>query len=172
MSTGTLERGAQVELTLTFGDSIEGDLNAMRYLREVTSNAVRLRWTLAGIPLLPLETHIHLLRPSGGSDPASDAYAQRWANGYRYASFYYRQGPGFLVIKDVRPDREATRMVISEGCEHLLSMMDAYTVNELTPAARDVLADAQEAGLIVQHDEHLLVLPYRMRHWPVPYIAA
>jgi len=172
MTAPTLTRAAEQDTTLTFGESITGDLELMRYLREATSHAVRLRWTLAGVPLLPLETHVHLIRPVGGVDVASSGYAMRWAAGYRYGTFYYRQGPGFVVVKDVRPDVPPARMVIDSGAEHFVAMTSARTVGELAPEAVEVLADAEEAGLVVRHDEHILVLPYRMRHWPVPYIAA
>lgn len=170
--TDTLVRAAEQETTLEFGVSVAEDIRLLRRLREATSHTVRLNWTLAGVPLVPLETHVHLIRPSGGVDPASSAYALSWAAGYRYGTFYYRLGPGFITIKDVRPGRDANRMTISDGSEHLLAMIDAETVDDLSPAARAVLGDVEDAGLVLRHDTHLLVLPYRMRHWPVPYIAA
>jgi hypothetical protein len=172
MTTPTLIRAAEQDTTLAFGQSVAADLELMRFLREATSHAVRLRWTLAGVPLLPLSTHVHLLRPVAGVDAASSAYAMRWAAGYRYGTFFYRQGPGFVVVKDVRPDLPPSRMVIDSGAEHFVAMAAARTVGDLPPEAVDVLADAEEAGLVLRHDGHILVLPYRMRHWPVPYIAA
>jgi hypothetical protein len=167
-----LERASEQERTLTFGHSLAEDLELMRYLREATSHAIRLRWTLAGLPLLPLHTHIHLIRPSGGVDESTQTYADAWGSGYRYGIFYYRQGPGFVSIKDVRPDQAATRMVIDTGAEHFLAMAAASTVADLSPPALAVLDEAERAGLVLRHEDRILALPFRMRHWPVPYIGA
>lgn len=156
---------------LTFGRSPAEDLDLLRYLREVTSHAVRLRWRLAGVPLFPLHTHVHLVAPCGGVDADAAGYALRWTAGYRYGSFFYRQGPGFVLLKDVRPDSEDARLTIDEGAEHFLAMAGARTVHDLEPAARDLVDTVEEAGLLLRVDDRILVLPYRMRHWPVPYLA-
>ncbi len=158
--------------TLVFGRSVPDDMAQIRYLREATSHAQRLHWTLAGVPLLPLHTHVHLLFPRGGIDERSDAYAREWAAAYRYASFFYRIGPGFVTIKDIRPGLEPNRMVITEGAQQFLDMTSVRHVSELDSEAKRMLDDATEAGLLLRHDDELLVLPYRLRHWPVPYIAA
>ncbi|WDZ83216.1 DUF5825 family protein [Micromonospora cathayae] len=164
-------RTVEQDTVLTFGRSPGDDLDLLRYLREVTSHAVRLRWRLAGVPSFPLHTHVHLVAPSGGVDPESARYALRWTAGYRYGSFFYRQGPGFVMIKDVRPESEDARMTIDEGAEHFLAMADARTVSELAPAARDLVDTVAEAGLLLRADDRILVLPHRMRHWPVPYLS-
>lgn len=66
-------------------------------------------------------------------------------------------------------------MVIDDGAQALLTLYDAETVT----AARarcdgvtdELLTDAGDAGLLLRDNDHVLVLPYRMRHWPVPYVA-
>lgn len=170
----TPERTYQIvdcETVLTFGRSPAEDLALLRYLRDVTSHAVRLRWRLAGVPTFPLHTHVHLVAPAGGVDADATAHALRWTAGYRYGSFFYRQGPGFVMIKDVRPESEDARLTIDEGAEHFLAMAGAQTVDDLEPAARDLVDTVAEAGLLLRADDRLLVLPYRMRHWPVPYLS-
>jgi Family of unknown function (DUF5825) len=156
---------------LTFGRSRVEDLRLLRSLREATSHAVRLRWRLAGRPTFPLRTHVHLVPPSDGLDPAARAWATAWAAQYQYGSFYYRHGPGFVTVKDNRPGGDANRMVISEGAAEFLSMADADRVGDLTPAARRMLPDAVGAGLVIVVEPALLVLPYRIRHWPIPAFA-
>jgi len=37
--------------------------------------------------------------------------------------------------------------------------------------AESFQSTAEEAGLLLRDGDRLLVLPYRMRHWPVPYLA-
>jgi hypothetical protein len=164
---------------LEFGRSAERDLALLRFLREATSHAVRLRWTLVGQPSFPLDTHVHLVPPSGGGDAPSRAYAARWGVGYRYGSFYYRRGPGLVVVKDVRPGVEPTRLVITDGFDAFLRLAgdpaaagDAGPSTGSEPAAdAEAAAVAVEAGLACAAGAELLILPYRMRHWPVPYTA-
>ncbi|WBB80751.1 DUF5825 family protein [Micromonospora sp. WMMD882] len=164
-------RTVDEDTVLTFGRSLAEDLDLLRYLREVTSHAVRLRWRLAGTPSFPLHTHVHLVAPSGGVDADAARYAGHWTAGYRYGSFFYRQGPGFVMLKDVRPDSEDARLTIDEGAEHFLAMAAACRTQELTPAAQALVDTVAEAGLLLRVDDRLLVLPYRLRHWPVPYLA-
>ncbi|MDG4830061.1 DUF5825 family protein [Solwaraspora sp. WMMD1047] len=164
---------------LEFGQSAERDLALLRFLREATSHAVRLRWTLVGQPSFPLDTHVHLVPPSGGGDGPSRAYAARWGVGYRYGSFYYRRGPGLVVVKDVRPGVEPTRLVITDGFDAFLRLAGdpaapgggAGPSTGSDPGDAEAAAVAVEAGLACAAGTELLVLPYRMRHWPVPYTA-
>ncbi|MER6302816.1 DUF5825 family protein [Kitasatospora sp. NPDC001539] len=164
-------RVVHVPEPIPFGVSPSRDLRWLRLLREATSHAVRLRWTLGGVPHLPVGTLAHLVPPEGGVGADAERYARAWAGEYRYGLFYYRHGPGFVAVKDVRPEHEMGRLVIDEGSEHFLAMARATTLADLDPAARAAVDDAVEAELAVVADDTVLVLPYRMRNWPVPYIA-
>jgi hypothetical protein len=168
---GQAYRDVVLDTALAFGRSAEEDLDLLRYLRDATGHGVRLRWRLDGVPVLPMRTHVHLVPPVDGVDAASAAYADRWAAGYRYGLYYFRRGPDFVVVKDVRPEGEPARLTIDEGAEHFLAMARAQTVDELDPAARDLLDQVAAAGLLIRAGDRLLVLPYRLRHWPVPYLA-
>jgi Family of unknown function (DUF5825) len=164
-------RVAVLDEPLHFGRSLSEDLRLLRLLREATSHAVRLRWQLAGRPCIPLRSHVHLLPPAGGVDPPAQAYARTWAARYRYGSFYYRLGPDFITVKDTRPDGESSRMVITDGATEFREMVDAATVDDLTPSSRRMLPEAVDAGLALVTGATLVILPYRLRHWPVPLIA-
>ncbi len=155
---------------LIFGQSAARDLDLLYLLREATSHAVRLRWTLAGTPCFPLLTHVHLVPPSGGVGAAA-GYARQWAAGYKYGSYYYREGPGFVTVKDVRAGGEPVRMTIADGAAHFQAMASARSRHELSDDAAALLEVAEQAGLLIRDADRLLVLPYRIRHWPVPYVA-
>jgi Family of unknown function (DUF5825) len=156
---------------LVFGRSVATDLALLHLLREATSHAVRLRWTLAGVPSLPLRTHIHLIPPIGGAGDAAAAHAREWAAGYRYGACYYREGPGFVTIKDVRPGGEPVRMTIRDGAGHFLAMSRARDESDLAAQTAALLGTAEQAGLLIRHSGRLLILPYQIRHWPVPCVA-
>lgn len=159
------------EQPLAFGRSVADDLQLLYMLREATSHVVRLRWTLAGIPLFPLRTHVHLVPPSSGVGAEAADYAREWLAGYRYGSYYYRQGPGFVTVKDVRPGGDPVRMTIGDGADHFLTMASARDEHDLAEGTAAFLDTAQEAGLLVRGSGRFLVLPYRLRHWPVPYAS-
>jgi hypothetical protein len=165
------KRVVSIDQPLPFGTSAADDLRLLRLLREATSNAVRLQWTLEGVPRFPLSAFAHLVPPLSGTSPASARLAREWAAAYRYGLFFFRNGPGFVSVKDVRPGQEMRRLTITDGAEHFMAMTQASCLHDLEAAARTVVADAVDADLALAADDSFLVLPYRMRHWPVPYVA-
>jgi hypothetical protein len=87
-----------------------------------------------------------------------------------YGSYYYRRGPGFVVVRDVRAAGDEQRLLIDQGSAEFLEMAEAAHADELSPAARRALPDAVDAGLaVVDDDLTMVLLPYRMRQWPVAY---
>ncbi|MEV0608292.1 DUF5825 family protein, partial [Polymorphospora rubra] len=146
------------------------DLEHLRLLRTLTSHAVRLHWTISGRPSFPLETYAHFVAPSDGLGLDDMGHAVEWARDYRYGTFYYRRGPGIVTVKDVRPGQPAARMVIEEGADRFERL--AESPDGLPgPGDDELVTDAVEAGLAIEAGGRALVLPYRMRHWPVPYLA-
>ncbi|MEV7230343.1 DUF5825 family protein [Polymorphospora sp. NPDC051019] len=155
---------------LRFGQDPVRDLEHLRLLRTLTSHAVRLRWTISGRPAFPLETYAHFVAPSDGVGLDGMNHAVEWARDYRYGTYYYRRGPGIVTVKDVRPGQPGARMVIEEGADRFERLAESPD-GVPGPGDDELVADAVEAGLAVEAGGRALVLPYRMRHWPVPYLA-
>jgi len=165
--------GLVVDEPVVAGDSIDDDLRLLRFLREATSHTLRLDWVLAGRPLVAPRDLAHLVPPTRGVGPDATACVAAWRGAYRYGTFYYRRGPGFVTVKDVRPDGDTTHLTIDgESAEAFHALAEATTLAELNPAAIDAMDDAVEFGLALRGVETVLLLPFRMRHWPVPYTAA
>jgi hypothetical protein len=163
-------RAAEADQPLRFGESVAADLRLIRLLRDATSHAVRLAWRLSGVPSLDLRDLVHLIPPVDGVDAAARAYAAEWIDAHRYGSYYYRRGPGFVTVRDVRAGGKKQRLLIDQGSAEFLEMAEAAHADELSPAARRALPDAVDAGLAVLADDSTMVLlPHRMRHWPVAY---
>jgi hypothetical protein len=162
-----------IEEPVPAGENIDEDVRLLRFLREATSHTLRLDWTLAGTPLVEPRNLTHLVPPTRGVGPAAAECVAAWRDAYRYGNFYYRRGPGFVTVKDVRPDGETVHLTIEdESAEQFAVLADAIAVAELDAAGIDALGDAVEYGLAVRGVETLLLLPFRMRRWPVPYVAA
>lgn len=154
------------------GLQIDDDLRLLRFLREITSYTIRLEWTLAGRPLLDPAAFVHLVPPTGYADNVARSCTEAWRDGYQYGAFYYRCGPNFVTIKDVRAAVEAAHLTIEgDSATYFRALAHGESLTDLDSHLRDALQDAVEAGLAVQGDKVFLVLPYRMRCWPVPFLA-
>ncbi|MEU4743907.1 DUF5825 family protein [Actinosynnema sp. NPDC023658] len=161
-----------VEEPLRAGASLDDDLRLLRFLRECTGHTLRLDWVLGGRPLVGERNLHHLVPPVRGVDGAAEC-AATWLGAYRYGAYYYRVGPGFVTVKDVRPDGESVHLTIDgESADHFRAIAEATSVADLDEAATEALADAVEFGLALRGEQAVLLLPFRMRHWPVPYVAA
>jgi len=158
---------ARVRLTepLRLADGLED----LRLLVAVTSHVVRLTWVLDGRPGLPVDRLCHLLPPASGTDSAAQAYAEEWSSLHDYGCFHYRQGPGLVTVKDLRPGAGATRMRIEdEDAAGFLRMAATSHGDELDAATREMLPDAESFGLVLRAGDSHLVLPHRLRHFPIP----
>ena len=161
-----------IEEPVPAGESIDEDLRLLRFLRECTSHTLRLEWTLTGRPLVEPRNLAHLVPPVRGVGSAATECVAAWRAAYRYGTYHYRRGPGFVTVKDVRPDGETARLTIEgESATQFRILAEATSLAELDAATIDALADAVEYGLAVRGADTVLLLPFRMRHWPVPYVA-
>jgi hypothetical protein len=166
--------GAAIVITqpVRFGRDLDSDLRHLQWLRDATSHAIRLTWTLNGEPLLDHRDYSHLVPPSASAAPGSVAEVARWREEFSYGTFYYRVGPGFVTVKDVRPGGEHARMTISgtdaERFIQLARSSQRHADDALLEAALEALADA---GLARYSKTAQAVLPFRIRHWPVPFLA-
>lgn len=164
--------GLVVDGPVVAGEHVDDDLRLLRFLREATSHTLRLDWTLAGKPLVPPRDLTHLVPPTRGVGPDAEECVAAWRAAYRYGTYYYRCGPGFVTVKDVRPDGETAHLTIEgESADAFRALAEATTLAGLDPATIDALDDAVEFGLVVRGEETLLLLPFRMRNWPVPFTA-
>jgi Family of unknown function (DUF5825) len=94
-----------------------------------------------------------------------------WQAAFRPALYYYRLGPGFVQVKDVRDPGSAAWITIDQE-----PLIDAFLRCGEQPvpvtsqsgddrAALDILLSE---GLLLQFGELVTTAPYRMRHWPIP----
>jgi hypothetical protein len=155
---------------VVLGVDVDDDLRLLWFLREATSRTLRVDWVLDGRPSVAPREVTHLVPPRTGTDAA---YVAAWRAAYRYGSYHYRRGPGFVTVKDVRPDGPPVHLTIDGGsAEHFLALADTGRIADLAPDVAAALDDAVEFGLAVRGVAAFLLLPFRMRHWPVPYVAA
>lgn len=140
------------------------------WLRDQHSQTTDVAWRAVVDPRIDAALLYHLPPPLPAVDGGSPEWLARWWAAHRPAMCYYRVGPGFIQIKDVRQATSAARFVLDEP-----ELVDAFTVC-LRPRRLDALAERQRHAVLALNVERLVLrvgdwvttLPTRMRRWPVP----
>jgi len=160
-----------VEEPVVFGDDPVADMYLLWILREVASAAIRLEWTLDSDPPVDLRSITHLPPPSRAAGTAAEIAVTAWRTSYRYGTFYYRVGPGFVTVKDVRPGVTHQRFTLS-GREAVLFLTIANSMAmSVNSTDRPIVEEMIELGLVLEYYSSTIAIPYRMRNWPVPFLA-
>ena len=108
----------------------------------------------------------HLAPPVDGGT-SLDAWRAR----HRPGLCYYRRGPGFVNVKDVRSDATAARFSIDVGDERddpIAVLEGVCRVDELSAPTRSLLEELDRERLSLRLEDSATLLPYRMRRWPIP----
>nr|AYM53987.1 hypothetical protein [Pyxidicoccus sp.] len=153
----------------------EQSAHFIRLLRDCTSHRLRVRWRGAAPPSTAPGMLYHLEPPEGGGVPALDEAARQWRQAHAYGRCYWRAGPGFMLVKDRREGRGAAQFLLDDAATR--SMFEALAVPRLAeslgtePEVRKALADLEEEALVLGLGPWRVALPFRMRCWPVPFIA-
>lgn len=138
-------------------------------IRDMTACAVPVQWTSgAGMAALaPLLSHI--VPPSNPGPPQIEA----WRKAHRYGTCFWRSGPGFVTITDRRDETDSHQFVL-ETPDYLEVFTAAETVTDrerLAALGDEALRELEANRLILSLEGWSLALPFRMRHWPVPFTA-
>ncbi|MDG4824884.1 DUF5825 family protein [Asanoa sp. WMMD1127] len=143
-------------------------LTFLAWLRDQHSATTAVAWRATVDPALDTAPLHHLQPPEPvGPLPAEVA---RWRASHRPALRYYRRGPGFIQVKDVRRPSAGARFVLDhppliEAFDRCLAPTRLSDLAEPHRRAAEALVDEQ---LLMLVDGWALTLPYRMRRWPVP----
>jgi hypothetical protein len=170
-----LAQAGRERLVLTepvrLGTDDECDVRFVRLLRESLSATVRVEWTAESIGSFPAALVSHLPPPSAGVALRGENGIQ-WRDGYRFGRCYYRIGPEFVLIKDMRQGDDRGARYRLDGAE----VMGAFPGLEQAlylPAApapvRELFELLTGEELVLRRGDWGTVLPFRMRRWPVPF---
>jgi Family of unknown function (DUF5825) len=150
-------------------DAPRATLALIRLLREAASHGTAVSWrgrVGAGIDVNLL---VHLPPPDPPVDAdAATADVSWWRERYRPGLCYYRLGPDFALVKDVRSSGAAARFRLDSTLHVFRSLEAIVDVNGLDPVATGVLEDLEREALALRLGNLATLLPSRMRRWPVP----
>ena len=145
-----------------------GTLGALRVLREAEALGVPVRWrgTIgAGIDAASL---VHLPPPECSNDEATDAIADEWRRQHRPGLCYYRIGPDFVFIKDIRVPSTGARFRLDGVVARFRALESVVDVADLDADTAGLLVDLEAEQLVLRLGPYATLLPNRMRRWPVP----
>ena len=136
-------------------------------VRELTARAVQVDWDLrlpadGGAEQWKLLSHLHPPRRIDGA-PDADAALYAWRTHHYLCKFVWRQGPGFVQIRDRRWG-ELRRFTTDEPAYHAaIAALDPGTGHHEIPPP--VLADLTGEHLVLRVGDLAWWLPYRVNRW-------
>lgn len=174
--TGLFRSGVrQVDLDevidLTGDTSARQAVKALVLVRELTAHGLVVNWRirLPGGMQLPLLLG-HLYPPQTVVDsPYGAQIAELWRARFYVGKCFWRQGPGFVEVRDRRSARQVH-----------VTIDDPQFVSAIEPLSRGaalgeipehVLDHFTEAGFVHRVEEYVWWTPYRIRRWPSPPVA-
>jgi Family of unknown function (DUF5825) len=166
--SGFRERGCRaVSLAqpVSFGADAEFDVGFIRFLREALSCLLTVEWTMAAAGSLDLGALYHLPPPAAGAD--------RWRREYGFGHCFYRVGPGFIHVVDVREADDAARFLLDDQAtvEAFGLLTGAVQLSGLPPLAAELADQLDQARLLLRIGDWATLLPYRLQRWPMPCTA-
>ncbi len=157
---------------VALGDEPRSTALFVAFLRDSTTHLTGVEWrgTLAETvdPAL-----LHHLPPPSDLGAGSDEIVARWRASYQYGTCYYRRGPGFLLVRDVRVAVSAARYTLDDPVlvATFLRCQEPASLNALTGEQREAVGLLHTERLVLRMADVVVGLPIRMLHWPIPSMA-
>jgi hypothetical protein len=144
---------------------------ALVFIRDLTALGLVVSWRVR----LPDGMHVpvllgHLYPPAQVLGPAyGDEIAQMWDRKFYLGRCFWRQGPGFIEVRDRRSARQM-RITIEDPnrLEAIGDMTQPVLAATITPS---ILDEFTHTGLVHRLGDWVWWTPYRIRRWPSPPLA-
>jgi Family of unknown function (DUF5825) len=143
-------------------------LALVRLLREAASDGVPINWEGWIGEGVDGDLLVHLPPPVSMPGQDGEAGLARWRERYQPGLCYYRIGPEFVLVKDVRRPGASARYRLEGVVDAFRTLEAVVEVASLDAVTRGVLDDLDREGLLLRLGGLATLLPYRMRRWPVP----
>ncbi|MCD9144965.1 DUF5825 family protein [Streptomyces albireticuli] len=143
------------------------DVRALSLVGALTGLAVAVDWQarIADAPeaWVPLG-HLHPPRTLSGP-PDAEGALRNWRDSFYLCKCAYRQGPGFLQVRDRRRGQLRRFTIDDPGYRRAIATLaDGAPAASVPPA---VLADLLQEELAIEVGDHVWWAPYQVRRWPM-----
>jgi hypothetical protein len=170
MSDLVRPRVTKVDGPVTLYASQADTLEFVAWLRDQQTEAVDVVWSADIDPRLDVTLLFHLFPPEPDASVEEPDQVRRWRSAYRPGLCYYRLGPDFIQVKDLRQAETAARLLLDEP-----PLVNAFTrclqpseLDDLEPVERKAVEALLAERLLLRIGDRVVTLPNRMRRWPVP----
>lgn len=141
------------------------DCRALDVVRRATARGLRVLWELdATSPSIGALELSHLHPPRRIEAPDGPERIAAWWQEFYLGRCCWRQGPGFVQIRD-RRDRRLVRYTVTEP-ELMAALHDLDEGSHSPPA--DAIAPLLEERLVLPMGALFWLVPYRAVRWPIP----
>jgi hypothetical protein len=151
-------------------DDDEAIARFIAWIRNCMAEGTAGRWS-GTLPqeLCPAQLH-HLPPPTVHQGAGVDPRYTAWHAAYRPGLCYYRHGPGFLEVKDIRDPQAGARFTLDDPTltGTFLRCLDPVRLSALTGETRQAAELLARERLLLRVGGYLTTAPYRMRRWPIP----
>jgi hypothetical protein len=142
-------------------------LGALRFVRDAVACGIATRWTIAHGGGIDPSVLMHLSPPE--TFPGEEAKLALWRE-FAFGVLYWRRGSNFAIVRDVRPAWEPAYYTLeSDGT--LQSFERLALPRTLAEEPAEIVEAFREARFLIEIGDRALALPYRIRKWPVPFMA-
>lgn len=137
-------------------------------LRDHMSAGKYLQWRGTVTPSVATESLWHL-PPPASTAPDGAERIKAWQTRFRPGLCYFRRGPGFVQIRDIRFPAAASYTIDDEALLRIFTdCLEPRMLAELTQREREGVELLLSENLALRVGDHVVTIPYRMRRWPVP----
>jgi hypothetical protein len=165
---GVRRVGLSRPVDLTHGMDHRTLVWAMILLRELASWSVAADWQLRLGAHIDIWQRLNYLHPPTDllDEPEADEILRTWRETFYLCKCVYRQGPGFVEVRD-RRNGSLSRFVVDDPAylAAIDTLLGGAPADELPAEVIDVFVDE---GLAGQAGDLAWWLPYRVRRWPWP----
>jgi len=141
--------------------------HAVRVARECARFGIEIQWTLPEC-VTDLRLLAHMPRPLS----AHPDLMKYWPEPVpRYGDLYYRVGPGFVLIRDVRAGIAPARFTLDDAIsvDTFLELQRPLATSTLSAAQQGVVDELARERIVYQLGDFAIALPIQMTRWPVPF---
>jgi hypothetical protein len=149
-------------------DEPRATLAAIRLIREAAADGVAVIWNGSVGDGISPRLLVHLPPPHGEGSESDAPDTAEWRRRYRPGLCYYRLGPDFVFIKDVRTPSDSGRFRLEGVVDAFRSLEAVVDVTNLDSSTRRLVVDLEAEHLVLRIGDLATLLPNRMRRWPVP----
>lgn len=156
----------QVEITEQVDfDAASAAAQMLRLVRDLTSCSVKVNWALKPhqFSIEPL----YCLQPPAEINGAQPEALRDWSARFRFGLLYWRAGPNFIVIRDARTN--AINHFTLDEPDYIKAIWAGHFGKPFSEVSAEAVDALTGEGLIYTISDQAVLLPYRMRHWPIPF---